>query len=95
MKVTLPANETRGAYDAMMRRLYLLSLVEEGSAEIDVEECVRASEEGWADDAGGQPYLDAAGFKRCFFQLADLHTESVRRVGFDSPACMPMCHSYT
>ena len=45
-----------------------------GDAQADAQS---TAEEDWADDARGAAVLDQMAFKRCWFQLVDLHTETV------------------
>ena len=61
---------SRDAYFCMMRKLYLLTVLEEGDGELDVKECERAMTEGWAEDAGGHEFLYCDGFRNAWFQLA-------------------------
>ena len=43
----------------------------------DPEDCVASLEEDWLDDAAGKDYMDENDFFSCWFQLADLSTDSV------------------
>ena len=76
-RATLTAGLTRVAYDVMMRKLYLLAKVEEHDYEFSPRDFTESAEEDWLDDTQGAAVLDEGAFKRCWFQLIDLHTENI------------------
>lgn len=74
----------RATYFLMMRKLYLI--VKEMHVEdppmaddvrIDPRDCIRAIAEDWPRDSEGQGRLSKTAFLGCWFELADVHTESV------------------
>lgn len=69
---------TKHAYTIMMRKLYLLTKLRDGETDFNMRDFLNTTEEDWIDDAGPDAtVLDGAGFKRAWFQLIDLHTESI------------------
>ena len=68
---------TREAYATMNRKLYLALKAEDRDLEIDVNDCLVSLKDDWKEDAQGRQTIDEAGFKKCFFQLADTMTDSV------------------
>ena len=69
---------TKPAYTIMMRKLYLMSKLRDGETDFNMRDFLNTTEEDWIDDAGPDAtVLDEAGFKRAWFQLIDLHTESI------------------
>ena len=53
------------------------SKLEEGESSIDVSECMENMREDWKEDTDGRPLLSEDLFNRCWFQLADVNTETV------------------
>ena len=68
---------TKDAYAIMARKLYLMSKLHEDDIDFDTRDMLESAEEDWADDSGGRPVMDKEAFKRCWFQLVDLHTEHI------------------
>lgn len=66
-------------YFSMARRLYLvLQLMGEASdGAFSAQDCVETTRADWEEDRRGKDHLTKADFCRCWFQLADLHTEAV------------------
>ena len=78
--VSQGATELRqDAYFSMARRLYLvLQLMgETKDGTFSVQDCLESTRADWDDDRCGKDHLTKADFFRCWFQLADLHTEAV------------------
>ena len=51
-RAALQAGLTREAYEAMSRKLYLLSKLLDGDVNIDAADCRASAEEDWREDAG-------------------------------------------
>ena len=64
----------REDYLVMMRKLYLAL---KDDAELDPSDCFDSASEDWEADAKNQQTLGEEEFKRCWFQLADVYTESL------------------
>ena len=67
----------RDQYGTLSRKLYLLFKAQRFDGYLDAEECEAECERDWATDACGKAELTRADFDRAFFQLADVHTDSV------------------
>ena len=65
------------SYAAMIRRCYLLFKAQRREGYLDAAEFVDEIARDWEMDAGGKDALSAADFERCWFQLADLHVDSL------------------
>lgn len=76
-RAALAEGITREAYDVMSQKLYLLSKASDGDGDIDPSDMVETAQEDWEADAGGADVLTREAFERCWFQLIDLHTESL------------------
>jgi hypothetical protein len=61
----------------MSRKIYLASRAEEGAADVDPYDCLHHGDADWEEDANGEDGLAEAPFYSCWFQLADIHTDSV------------------
>ena len=68
---------TREAYHVMSRKLYLIGKLMDDDDDIDERDMFETAEEDWHDDAQGSDIVGEDGFKRCWFQLVDLHTNNM------------------
>ena len=68
---------TREVYDVMSQKLYILGKLQEEDDDIDANDMLETAQEDWEDDTGGAPLLTEEAFKRSWFQLIDLHVESI------------------
>ena len=62
---------------AMSRKLYLHFTAQRFDGYINAQECLADMERDFANDSGGKDHIDEADFRRSFFQLADVHTDTV------------------
>ena len=64
-------------YLIMSRKIYLAGNLIDCDADISVEDVDEAAEEDWLADSEGADELNEKQLKDCWFQLADVHTESI------------------
>ena len=68
---------SRDSFVIMSRKLYLYFTALRFDGYIDARERLAETERDFAHDSGGKEHIDEADFCRSFFQLADVHTETV------------------
>lgn len=65
------------AYIRMSRKLYLACYAEEGASDISPRDFQESAAVEWRVDSGGSGFLNLAAFLQSWFELADVHTESM------------------
>ena len=68
---------TKQAYWEVGRRLYLALAVQTKSIDVDPYDCIERIGGDWMDDSDDHGVIDYDGFRRAWFQLADLNTDGV------------------
>lgn len=69
-------------YFIMSRKIYLATKSMDGDADVSVDDVQEAAEEDWLEDSQGADELSEEALKNCWFQLADVHTESIEAVDY-------------
>ena len=67
----------REDYLTMSRKIYLATKHIDGAGDVSIDDFGEAEEEDWEADAGGADELSEEAFKACWFELADVHTDSI------------------
>ena len=75
---------TQNEYKTMTRKMYLVIKLKETDAELDVADAEQAAKEDWLADSQGRDEISEEDFKRCWFELADVNTESISAAAYAS-----------
>jgi hypothetical protein len=75
---------TQNEYKTMTRKIYLVIKLKETDAELDVADAEQAAKEDWLADSQGKDEISEEDFKRCWFELADVNTESISAAAYAS-----------
>ena len=65
----------RKGYLTMMRKIYLS--LKADADNLDPDDCLASAQKDWKDDSKDQDALYEDDFKRCWFQLVDVYTDSI------------------